>query len=56
MENTTPAITSGISTITSVVGDVWTMMLNNPLVMIFVGATILGAAIGLIRKLCKGRA
>lgn len=56
MENTTPAITSGISTITSVVGDVWTMMLNNPLVMIFVGAAILGVAIGLIRKLCKGRA
>ena len=45
------AITSGISTITSVVSQVWTTMTSNPLVMVFVGASLLGVAIGVIRKL-----
>ena len=49
-------ITSGVSTITSLVGDVWTLMTSNPLVMVFVGASLLGVAIGIIRKLTKGRA
>ena len=50
------AITGGVSTITSLVSDVWTLMTGNPLVMVFVGAALLGVAIGIIRKLTKGRA
>lgn len=52
-ENT---ITSGITTITDLVSQVWTLMTGNPLVMVFVGASLLGVAIGIIRKLTKGRA
>ena len=50
------AITSGVSTITTLVGDVWSLMTGNPLVMVFVGAALLGVAVGIIRKLTKGRA
>lgn len=50
------AITSGISTITSVVSQVWTTMTGNPLVMAFVGASLLGVGIGVVRKLTKGKA
>lgn len=52
-ENT---ITSGITTITDLVSQVWTLMTGNPLVMVFVGASLLGVAIGIIRKLTKGKA
>lgn len=45
------AITSGVSTITDLVSQVWTLMTSNPLVMIFVGASLLGVAISVIRKL-----
>ena len=47
----TTAITSGVSTITDLVSQVWTLMTGNPLVMVFVGASLLGVAIGVIRKL-----
>lgn len=47
----TTAITSGVSTITDLVSQVWTLMISNPLVMVFVGASLLGVAIGVIRKL-----
>ena len=50
------AITSGVSTITELVGSVWTLMTSNPLVMVIVGASLLGVAVGIIRKLTKGRA
>ena len=50
------AITSGITTITSVVSQVWTTMTGNPLVMAFVGASLLGVGIGVVRKLTKGKA
>ena len=50
------AITSGVSTITEVVGSVWTLMTSNPLVMVFVGAGLLGVGIGIIRRLTKGKA
>ena len=53
--NVTNTVTSGVSTITSLVSEVWTMMVNNPLILAFVGAALLGAAIGVIRKLTKGR-
>lgn len=52
----TTAITSGVSTITDLVSQVWTLMTSNPLVMVFVGASLLGVAIGVIRKLTKGKA
>lgn len=52
----TTAITSGVSTITDLVSQVWTIMTNNPLVMVFVGASLLGVAVGVIRKLTKGKA
>ena len=45
------AITSGVSTITDLVSQVWSLMTSNPLVMVFVGASLLGVAIGVIRKL-----
>lgn len=47
----TTAITSGVTTITDLVSQVWTIMTGNPLVMVFVGASLLGVAIGVIRKL-----
>ena len=52
----TTAITSGVTTITDLVSQVWTIMTGNPLVMAFVGASLLGVAIGVIRKLTKGKA
>lgn len=52
----TTAITSGVATITDLVSQVWTIMTGNPLVMVFVGASLLGVAIGVIRKLTKGKA
>ena len=55
MEGST-TITSGVSTITTLVSDVWSLMTSNPLVMVFVGAALLSVAIGIIRKLTKGRA
>jgi len=59
MEGTTTAttaITSGVSTVIDLVGQVWTLMLANPLIMVFVGAALLGVAIGILRRLTKGRA
>lgn len=52
----TTAITSGVTTITDLVSQVWTIMTGNSLVMVFVGASLLGVAIGVIRKLTKGKA
>ena len=52
----TTAITSGVTTITDLVSQVWNIMTGNPLVMVFVGASLLGVAIGVIRKLTKGKA
>lgn len=52
----TSTITSGVTTITDLVSQVWTIMTGNPLVMVFVGASLLGVAVGVIRKLTKGKA
>ena len=52
----TTAITSGVSTITDLVSQVWTIMTSNPLVMVLVGASLPGVAVGVIRKLTKGKA
>lgn len=48
-------ITSGIATVVSVVSQVWEMMTGNPLIMVFVGASLLSVGIGLIRKLTRGK-
>ena len=56
LKGETTAITSGVTTITDLVSQVWTIMTGNPLVMVFVGASLLGVAIGVIRKLTKGKA
>ena len=47
------AITSGVSTITDLVGQVWTLCTSNPLIMVFVGASLLGVAVAIIRKLIR---
>lgn len=52
---TTTAVTSGVNTIVDLVSQVWTLMTGNPLVMTFVGAALIGVAIGLVRRLTKGR-
>ena len=52
----TSTITSGVTTITDLVSQVWTLITGNPLVMVFVGASLLGVAVGVIRKLTKGKA
>lgn len=44
-------ITDGVSTITTVVGQCWTLITGNPLAMVFVGASILGLGFGILRKI-----
>lgn len=53
--DTTTSVTSGVSTIVDLVSQVWTLMTGNPLIMAFVGAALLGVAIGIVRRLTKGR-
>lgn len=48
---TMEAITTGIGVITTLVGDVFTMITGNPLLAAFVGAGLLGSGIGVFRKL-----
>lgn len=47
------SITSGVSTITELVSQVWSLMTGNPLIMVFVGGSLLAVAIGVIRKLIR---
>ena len=47
------SITSGLSTVTSVFGEVWSLMTGNPLIMVFVGASLIGVGVGVFRKLRK---
>lgn len=47
-------ITSGISTVVEVFGQCWDLMLANPLIMVFVGSSLIGVGIGVFRKLKKG--
>lgn len=51
VENT---ITSGISTVIEVFGQCWDLMLANPLIMVFVGSSLIGVGIGVFRKLKHG--
>lgn len=47
-------ITSGISTVVEVFGQCWDLMLANPLIMVFVGTSLIGVGIGVFKKLKKG--
>ena len=44
-------ITSGLSTVIEVFGKCWELMLNNPLIMVFVGSSLIGVGVGIFRKL-----
>ena len=46
-------ITSGVSTIVDLFGQVWTLMTANPLVMVFVGASLVTMTLGIFRKVKK---
>lgn len=46
-------ITSGLSTVTSLFGEIWTLMTGNPLIMVFVAGSLVGVGIGVFRKLRK---
>ncbi len=50
----TTAITSGINTVIEVFGQCWDLMLANPLIMVFVGSSLIGVGIGVFRKLKRG--
>ena len=45
------AITSGVSTVVEIFGQIWSLMTGNPLIMVFIGASLLGVGVGVFRKL-----
>lgn len=45
------AINGGISTVIDVFGQCWELMLSNPLIMVFVGSSLIGVGLGVFRKL-----
>lgn len=49
------SITGGMSTITTIVGDVFTLMTSNPLLCVFLAASLVGVGIAIFRKI-KGAA
>lgn len=57
MTTTTPtgmeAILAGTSTLTTLVGDVFTLMTANPLLTLFLASSVIGIGIGLFRRLRK---
>lgn len=48
------AISGGISNAISLLGQAWTALTSNEVLVIFVGVTLLGSGITLFRKLRKG--
>lgn len=50
-EATSTSITSGIETVIAIFGQCWDLMLANPLIMVFVGASLIGVGVGVFRKL-----
>lgn len=50
-ETTDGSITWGLTTLLSLIGSVWSFMLANPLIMVFVACSLIGAAVGVFRKL-----
>lgn len=47
------AILGSTSTITTLVGSVWTLMTSNPLLTVFLCASLLGVGISVFRKIRK---
>lgn len=45
------SITSEVDTVVSVFGKVWNLIVGNQLMLVFVGASLLGIGIGLFRRL-----
>lgn len=45
------AITEGITVVTGLVGDIFTMISGNPVLAAFVAASLLGSAIGVFSQL-----
>ncbi|MCI9403739.1 MAG: hypothetical protein HFF04_08720 [Oscillospiraceae bacterium] len=45
------AILAGTSTLTTLVGDVFTLMTANPLLTLFLASSVIGTGIALFRKL-----
>lgn len=46
----TTAITGGFETVTSIMGDIWTFMIGNPLMCCYMAIGIAAASAGLIKK------
>lgn len=46
----TSAITNGFTTITSIMGEIWTFMIGNPLMCCYMAIGIAAASAGLIKK------
>lgn len=44
------SITSGVDTVVSVFGKVWDLIVGNQLMLVFVGASLLGIGLGLFRR------
>ena len=47
------AILAGTSTLTKLVGDVFTLMTANPLLTLFLASSLIGLGVSLFRKLRK---
>lgn len=45
------AVTAAMSTITTVVGEVFTMITSNPLLCVFMAASLIGVGIAVFRKI-----
>lgn len=46
-------VTAGLTTFTSVFASLWSLMTGNPLIMVFVAASLIGVAAGIFKKLRK---
>ena len=44
-------ITSGVSTVVDVFGQIWSLMTGNPLIMVFIGGSLLSVGVGVFKKL-----
>lgn len=51
MENLATAISSAVTTTSTIMGSALELAVDNPLVMIFIASGLVGVAIGLFRKL-----
>ena len=44
------AIIGGLSSVTSVIGEIFSLMTSNPLLLFFLACSLVGAGIGVFRK------